>query len=213
MLFYFINFNVICNNIKENKMRKLFCLGITVLIVACSSNDISNDISDDNVGVSNLTMRCIILAFLLLGISGYSQTISKQVIGPAGATFENGNNKLSYTAGEVAVGAMTDEDGTYQLGNGYYPSLNISTLTTESSELQLQMKVFPNPVTEAIFITHPTEQYFEVNITDVNGKQILQTTHQKQTPLSVQTLTSGTYFVTITTKSLKQTNTYKIIKK
>jgi hypothetical protein len=159
-------------------------------------------------------MRYFILVFLLLGLSSYSQpTISKQVIGPSGATFENGNNKLSYTAGEVVVGAMTDEDGSYQLGNGYYPSLDLSTLNTESPELQLQVKVFPNPATEAIFITHPTEQFFEVNITDINGKQILQTPHQKQQPLSVQTLTIGTYFITVTTKDSKQTNTYKIIKK
>ena len=158
-------------------------------------------------------MRYFILAFLLLGFSAYSQpSISKQVIGPGGQTFENGNNKLSYTVGEVAVGAMTDEEGTYQLGNGYYPSLELSSLNTESPELQLQVKVFPNPTTEAIFITHPTEQYFEVSITDVSGKQILQTVHQKEQPLNVQTLTTGTYFVRVTTKDSKQTNTYKIIK-
>jgi hypothetical protein len=158
-------------------------------------------------------MRYFILVFLLLGFTAYSQpTISKQVIGPSGATYENGNNKLSYTAGELAVGAMTSEDGSIQLGNGYYPSLDLSTLNTESPELHLQVKVFPNPVTEAIYITHPTEQFFEVAITDISGKQMLQTAHQKQHPLSVQTLTTGTYFVTVTTKESKQTNTYKIIK-
>ena len=158
-------------------------------------------------------MSYFILAFLLLGVSSYAQdTISKQVIGPGGQTFENGNTKLSYSVGEVAVGAMTDEDGSYQLGNGYYPSLNLSTLNTENPELQLQVKVYPNPVTEAIYITHPTEQFFDVRITDISGKQILQTAHQKQQPLNVQTLTTGTYFVTVTTKESKQTNTYKIIK-
>ena len=158
-------------------------------------------------------MRYFILAFLLLGFSAYSQpSISKQVIGPAGATFENGNNKLSYTAGEVVVGAMTDQDGSVQLGNGYYPSLDLSTLNTESPELQLQVKVFPNPTKEVIYITHPTEQFFEVAITDISGKQILQTAYQKQQALSVQRLTTGTYFITVTTKESKQTNTYKIIK-
>ncbi|MDA9201571.1 T9SS type A sorting domain-containing protein [Flavobacteriaceae bacterium] len=107
---------------------------------------------------------------------------------------------------------MTDEDGTYQLGNGYYPSLNLSTLNTESPELQLQVKVYPNPTKEGIYITHPTEQFFEVRITDVSGKQILQTARQKQQPLNVQTLTTGTYFITVTTRDSKQTNTYKIIK-
>ena len=158
-------------------------------------------------------MRYFFLAFLLISLSSSSQTISKQVIGPGGQTFENGNNKLSYTLGEVAVGAMTDEDGTYQLGNGYYPSLNLSTLTSETPELQLQVKVFPNPSKEFIFITHPVEQFFEVRITDVSGKQILQTANQKQQPLNVETLTTGTYFITVTTKESKKTNTYKIIKK
>ena len=158
-------------------------------------------------------MRYFILAFLLLGFSSYAQpTISKQVIGPGGQTFENGNNKLSYTAGEVVVGAMTDEDGSVQLGNGYYPSLDLSTLNTESPELQLQVKVFPNPTKEVIYITHPTEQIFEVRIADISGKQILKTPHQKEQPLSVQKLTTGTYFITVTTKDSKQTNTYKIIK-
>ena len=157
-------------------------------------------------------MRYFFLAFLLLSLSSYSQSISKQVIGPGGQTFENGNNKLSYTVGEVAVGAMTDEEGTYQLGNGYYPSLNLSTLNIETPEMQLQVKVFPNPTKEVIYITHPTEQFFEVKITDVSGKQILQTAHQKQQHLSVKTLTAGTYFITVTTKESKQTNTYKIIK-
>jgi hypothetical protein len=110
------------------------------------------------------------------------------------------------------VGAMTPEDGSIQLGNGYYPSLDLSTLNTQSPELKLQLKVYPNPTTEAIFITHPTEQFFEVRITDISGKQILQTAHQKQQPLNVQSLTSGTYFVTVTTRDSKQTNTYKIIK-
>ena len=98
------------------------------------------------------------LFFLLLAFSANSQTLSKQVIGVAGATLENGNNKLSYTAGEVVVGAMTDEDATYQLGNGYYPSLDLSTLSTETPELQLQVKLYPNPVTEASYNSSPTHQ-------------------------------------------------------
>ena len=156
-------------------------------------------------------MRYIIL-FLLASFYCSSQSITKQVIGPGGQTFENGNNKLSYTVGEVVVGSMTDEDGTYQLGNGYYPSLNLSTLNTETPELQLQLKIFPNPTKEVIYITHPTEQFFEVKITDVSGKQILETAHQRQQSLSVETLTTGSYFITVTTKESKQTNTFKIIK-
>ena len=150
---------------------------------------------------------------MLLTLSVSSQSVSKQVMGPGGSTVDNGSNKLSYTTGEVVVGAMTSEDGSVQLGNGYYPSLDLEALSVENPSLHLNLKVFPNPVTEALFITHPTEQIFEVQITNISGKLLLQTAHQKGRPLSVQTLTSGTYLVTITTKDSKQTNTYKIIKK
>lgn len=159
-------------------------------------------------------MRSILLFVLLTnGILGFSQSISKQVIGPGGQTFETGSYKLSYTTGEVAIGSMTSEGGTIQLSNGYYPSLDLSTLHTETPELQLQVRVFPNPTKEVIYITHPTESFFEVRITDVSGKQILKTAHQKEQPLSIQTLTTGAYFITVSTKDSKQTNTYKIIKK
>ncbi|MDC1266155.1 T9SS type A sorting domain-containing protein [Flavobacteriaceae bacterium] len=159
-------------------------------------------------------MRYITLLCMLLTLSVSSQTIiSKQVIGPGGSTVDNGSNKLSYSTGEVVVGAMTSEDGSVQLGNGYYPSLDLEALSVENPSLHLNLKVFPNPVTETLFITHPTEQFFEVQITDISGKLLLQTAHQKQQPLSVQNLSSGTYFVTVTTKDSKQTNTYKIIKK
>jgi hypothetical protein len=158
-------------------------------------------------------MRSILLFVLLTnGILAFSQTISKQVIGPGGQTFETGTYKLSYTTGEVAIGTMSSEDGTIQLGNGYYPSLDLSTLHTETLDLQLQLRVFPNPTKEVIYITHPTESFFEVRITDVSGKQILKTAHQKQQPLSIQTLTTGTYFITVSTIDSKHTNTYKIIK-
>ena len=152
------------------------------------------------------------ITYLSFSLTLVAQSVSKQVIGPSGTTFENGTNKLSYTTGEVVVGAMTAEDGSLYLGNGYYPSLTLETLTAETPAIQLEIKVFPNPVTEVIYITHPTELFFEIRITDISGKQILETAHQKQQPLSVQNLTTGTYFITVTTKDSKQTNTYKIIK-
>ena len=156
-------------------------------------------------------MRYFILAFLLLGFSSYAQpSISKQVIGPAGATFENGNNKLSYTAGEVVVGAMTDEDGSVQLGNGYYPSLDLSTLNIESPELQLQVKVYPNPTKKVIYITHPISNSFKVFISDLTGKVLFQKQVGKQEPINIERYPTGTYLINVTTED-KKTNSYKII--
>jgi len=156
-------------------------------------------------------MRYFTLFFLLMSLSGFSQTVSKQVISPLGGTAFSDTHKLSYTTGEVVVGAMTSEDGSIQLGNGYYPSLDLSTLNTESAELQLQVKVFPNPTTETIFISHPISNSFKVFISDLTGKVLLKKEVGKQEPINIESYPTGTYLINVTTED-KKTNTYKIIK-
>ena len=147
--------------------------------------------------------------FFSVGLS--AQSISKQVIAPAGSTISNGNNQLSYTAGEVVIGAMTDEDGSFQLGNGYYPSLDLSVLSIESPTTNLLVKVYPNPTKELIFITHPISNSFKVFISDLTGKEIFQKQVGKQEPINIESYPTGTYLINVTTED-KKTNSYKIIK-
>jgi hypothetical protein len=64
--------------------------------------------------------------FLLVTTMGYSQTISKQVIGSAGKTQSNSNLKVSWTTGEPVVGLMSA--GGHQLGNGYYGYANFTLI-------------------------------------------------------------------------------------
>ena len=152
------------------------------------------------------------LFILMLFSAGLSaQSISKQVIAPAGSTISNGNNQLSYTAGEVVIGAMTDEDGSFQLGNGYYPSLDLSVLSIESITTNLLVKVYPNPTKEVIFITHPSSNSFKVFISDLTGKVLLQKQVGKQDPINIERYPTGTYLINVTTED-KKTNSYKIIK-
>lgn len=140
-----------------------------------------------------------------------AQSISKQVIAPLGNTIINGNNQLSFTLGEITVGCMTAEDGSLQLGNGYYPSLNLVTLSIESPKTNLSIKIYPNPTKELIFITHPTNKYFKILITDLTGKVLLKKQIVKENPINIERYPSGIYLINITTET-KKTNSYKIIK-
>jgi hypothetical protein len=70
-------------------------------------------------------MRYLFHIILITSI-GYSQSISKQVIGSAGKTQSNPNLKVSWTVGEPIVGLMTA--GGHQLSNGYYPAMNNNTM-------------------------------------------------------------------------------------
>ena len=149
--------------------------------------------------------------FLLVTTIGYSQTISKQVIGTAGKTQSNSNLKVSWTAGEPVVGLMTA--GGNQLGNGYYPALDLQALSVEDNVLDVQLRVYPNPTSQSLYVSHPDMSSFGITIVDLNGKQLYSGTINKDEPLDVSNYTQGMYMVTIENTSANKKNTYKIIKK
>ena len=155
-------------------------------------------------------MKYIAIAFLVTSIS-FSQRISKQIIGSAGTTQSNLNLKVSWTIGEPIVGLMTA--GGNQLGNGYYPTLNLQALSEEDNVLDVQLRVFPNPTTQSIYVMHPDMNSFGITIVDLNGKQLYSGTINKDRPLDVSNFTKGMYLVTIENRETNKKTTYKIIKK
>ena len=153
----------------------------------------------------------ITLLLLLIFQVAVAQTISKQVIGAAGKTQSNGNSKLSYTVGEPVVGLMTA--GGNQLGNGYYPAMDLQALSVEDNVLDVQLKVYPNPTSQSLYVSHPELNSFGITIVDLNGKQLYSGTINKEEPLDVSNYTQGMYLVTIENTTTNKKNTYKIIKK
>jgi hypothetical protein len=157
-------------------------------------------------------MKHLILVLTLTFSSlSFSQSISKQVIGTSGKTLTNSNLKLSYTVGEPVVGLMTA--GGNQLGNGYYPAMDLQTLSVEDSVLDVQLKVYPNPTSQTLHVSHPELNSFGITIVDLNGKQLYSGTINKEEPLDVSNYTQGMYLVTIENTTTNKKNTYKIIKK
>jgi hypothetical protein len=152
-----------------------------------------------------------LLLLLLISNIGQAQSITKQVIGAAGKTQSNSNIKLSYTVGEPVVGLMTA--GGNQLGNGYYPALNLQALSIEDNVLDVQLRVYPNPTLQSLYVSHPDMNSFGITIVDLNGKQLYSGTINKEEPLDVSGYTQGMYMVTIDNTTTSKKNTYKIIKK
>ncbi len=140
-----------------------------------------------------------------------SQTISKTVIGTSGNTLSNSNLKVSWTIGEPIVGLMTA--GGNQLGNGYYSSSNIQALSIEDKSLDIQIKVYPNPTSQMLYVSHPELNSVLIQISDLNGKLIYSGSINKDEPLDVSNYNQGMYLVTIENKESNKKNTYKIIKK
>jgi hypothetical protein len=147
---------------------------------------------------------------LLVASVSYSQSISKQVIGTSGKTLTNSNLKVSYTVGEPVVGLMTA--GGNQLGNGYYPAMDIQALSIEDNTMAVEIKLYPNPTSQSLYVSHPEYNSFSIQIIDMNGKQIHSGTIEKEVPLDVSSYTQGMYLITIENKEYNKKNTYKIIK-
>ena len=156
-------------------------------------------------------MRTFTLLFLLVSSSTFAQSISKQVIGTAGKTQTNSNLKVSWTTGEPVVGLMTA--GGNQLGNGYYPAMDIQALSIDDVTLNVEIMLYPNPVSQSLYVSHPELNSFGIQIVDLNGKQVYSGTIQKEVPLDVSSYTQGMYLVTIEDTTNHKKNTYKIIKK
>jgi len=155
--------------------------------------------------------KFIALLLVLISTLGYSQTISKQVIGTAGKTQSNSDLKVSWTTGEPVVGLMTA--GGNQLGNGYYPAMVLQPLSVEDSAMEVDLKVYPNPASQFLYVSHPELNSFSIQIVDLNGKQIYTGTISKEQPLDVSTYSQGMYLIILENKATNQKNTYKIIKK
>jgi hypothetical protein len=151
-----------------------------------------------------------LLFMLLVASVSYSQSISKQVIGTSGKTLTNSNLKVSYTVGEPVVGLMTA--GGNQLGNGYYPAMDIQALSIEDNTMAVEIKLYPNPTSQSLYVSHPEYNSFSIQIIDMNGKQIHSGTIEKEVPLDVSSYTQGMYLITIENKEYNKKNTYKIIK-
>lgn len=162
---------------------------------------------------STMQTRRMFLVFLMMIFynSAFSQSISKQVIGTAGKTQTNSNHKVSYTLGEPVIGSMTA--GGKQLGNGYHPSLNLQALSINDINLNFQIKIYPNPTSEFLFVTHPDYSKFNMEITDINGKIIYSGIVERDYPIDVSSYTTGIYLITIENKESNIKNMYKIIKK
>lgn len=102
--------------------------------------------------------------------------------------------------------------GGNQLGNGYYPAMDLQALELEDSTLDVKIKVFPNPTSELLYVSHPEMDSFTVEIADVNGKQLFTGTVTKDMPLNLSSYLQGMYLITVINKVTHKKNTYKIIK-
>ena len=100
---------------------------------------------------------------------------------------------------------LGDEYNSYE----YYTKTALSTETIDNNLISL----YPNPTSNLLYVSHPELNSLEIQIKDLNGKQMYSGTMQKEVPLDVSSYAQGMYLITIENKETNKKKTYKIIKK
>jgi hypothetical protein len=143
-----------------------------------------------------MVLKKLLLISILVPISIFSQSISKSVIGMAGRTLTNEGISISWTAGEPIVGLMTGKAG--QLGNGYYPSMDVEILSKNALTLASS-----NFVIDAVGETCLNKNNGQIKINAVSNYNYVATINGKaynfnNNTLSVADLIPGSYDLCIT---------------
>jgi hypothetical protein len=116
-------------------------------------------------------MKRPILFILLLFLSGGVLTAQLQVISTAGGVVENSNGSVSWTLGETVVGSL--EGTNTVITQGFQQSnLVVSTDVETPPGLDIQTRVYPNPVKDILNVDIKNRENSDLNyaLYDIEGK-------------------------------------------
>ncbi|MBC7864735.1 MAG: T9SS type A sorting domain-containing protein [Bacteroidia bacterium] len=160
-------------------------------------------------------MRNLFLFFSFIFSLGIfcQSTTSPEVIASSGDYNSGPSASLSWTLGEIVT--ETVGNGANTLTQGFQQPFLQNTTGIINLSTQA-VSVFPNPVSDELFITLPKESEFSVFIIkDLSGKEIHT---EKIMPgfilqkVEMQNYTAGIYFIQILSSTGKSNSIFKIIK-
>ncbi len=98
-------------------------------------------------------------------------------------------------------------------GDRFFARYSVGTLDVAENNLEgNSFVVYPNPTTNHLNIYHPSVTDFDITITDISGKVLLQKNNTTETLLNVSNYPQGLYFITLTNRQDSSTTTLKFIK-
>jgi len=158
-------------------------------------------------------MKHLFIIFILVffALSARAQ-VKQEVIASAGGYDENGNLSISWTLGETIIPTFTNGD--LVLTHGFQQQLIITTVS-ELLEVQVDVKIYPNPASDIVNIQFesPVDGEIILTIIDSYGKLVRRdliesTTIEKQ--INLQDIPAGIYYLRLTRGKL--VNVYKVVK-
>lgn len=150
-----------------------------------------------------------ILACCFISIS-FSQSIERVIVGSAGHTMNTGSLKLKTSVGEPIVGKIGSIP-LVSVAQGFFTASSSIVTGVDAEDLTKGYVLYPNPVTDKIFIRGDLLLLNNVEINDITGRN-LQSSFITGNHISMSSFAPGVYMVRLFNKQNKLLCIYKIIK-
>jgi hypothetical protein len=158
--------------------------------------------------------RTILLFSAMLIVLAVSAQVKQEVIASAGGYNSTPGLSISWTLGETIIPTFKSQDGSLVLTHGFQQQLIITTVA-ENIDVLVNVKVFPNPVSDLVNIQFesPTTEEIILTVLDSQGKLVkkdIVEINSSEKQLSLQDLAGGIYYLRLTKG--KNINVYKVVK-
>jgi len=149
---------------------------------------------------------CIFLLLFFLNSGVYlSQIISPELVSSSGETFINNSLIVDFSIGEIAI---ESHNASSIITQGFHqPSFNGTDII---QELNLNIKIFPNPTSSVLNLEFPQHITANIIITDMNGREVFtdKITDKKQLSYKLDFLKPSAYYLYL--EKGTQKNIYEI---
>lgn len=112
----------------------------------------------------------IIILWVVISMTGFTQTLTPDLVTTSGDFYKTGTGSLSLSIGEPLTETYTTTNNL--LTQGFQQSKWTVSPTGINDPKTIDLKVFPNPVTDRLNIEFPSGsgQAFDISLFDINGK-------------------------------------------
>ena len=134
---------------------------------------------------------------------------AQEVVSSGGETNTVAGYEISWTVGEPVILTLSNESNI--LTQGFHQTKLIVT-PIFSLVNNLKIKVYPNPITQRVFIDVELQQNFHYELYNASGKLLKKNTLELAiNEINMEALANGTYFLKIHDKK-NLVRTYKLVK-
>ncbi len=137
---------------------------------------------------------------LLFAVSNFvtGQELSAALVSSSGDSFVAAGQTLEFAIGEIAV--ETYQSNENMLGQGFFQAADIATGIQEDSAPEMQVTVFPNPVSEQLQVC-AAETPVKISLFSLQGEELFREENPLQnTAIEVRSLMQGIYVLCIVYK-------------